>query len=192
MSIDDPRVLKWTQDDFYAMDEANLFELKDRRVELIDGQVLEFGKQEPLYCAMRTHGRGVLNDAFGDDWYVQEFSPLDVGEYFLPLPDLAIIRGKIRDRKTHPTSTDLIVEVAVSSVKYDRTEKASVYARAGIQDYWIINVTRRRIEVFRQPIADASAPFGFGYAERQTFEESEIVRPLAKPSAAIAVKEFLL
>ncbi len=44
MSIDDPRVLKWTQDDFYAMDEANLFELKERRVEWIGGQILVFGK----------------------------------------------------------------------------------------------------------------------------------------------------
>lgn len=192
MSIDDPRVLKWTQDDFYVMDEANLFESKDRRVELIDGQVLVFGKQEPLYCAMRTHARGILNDAFGERWHVQEFSPLDFGEYFLPLPDLAVIRGKIRDRKAHPTSADLIVEVAVSSVKYDRTEKASVYARAGIQDYWIINVTRRRVEVFRQPIADAGAPFGFGYAETKVLNESEFIRPIAKQGVTIKVSDLLL
>jgi Uma2 family endonuclease len=191
MSIDDPRVLKWTQDDLYAMDEANLLELKDRRVELIDGQILVFGKQEPLYCAVRTHARGILSDAFGEGWYVQEFSPLDVGEYFLPIPDLAMIRGKIRDRKAHPTSADLIVEVAVSSVKYDRTDKASVYARAGIQDYWIINVTRRRVEVFRQPIANVDAPFGFRYAEVQTFEEDKSIRPLAKPDALIAVADLL-
>ena len=72
-----------------------------------------------------------------------------------PQPDVAVIKGGIDDfTHLHPKIAALIVEVSDATLRYDRTKKASLYAKNKIQEYWIVNVKDKRLEVFRRPIKD--------------------------------------
>jgi Uma2 family endonuclease len=76
-----------------------------------------------------------------------------------PEPDIAVARGARRDYgREHPAHPVLVVEVSVSSLALDRSHKGSLYARARLEDYWILNIVDRVLEVYRQPAVDASAP----------------------------------
>ena len=85
----------------------------------------------------------------------------------------------------------LTVEVSESSLGFDRRHKGSLYARAGLDDYWVVNLVDRVLEVYREPVPDPDAPFGWRYARREVLDPSMRVTPLAAPSAAIRVADLL-
>ncbi len=90
-----------------------------------------------------------------------------------------------------PTSALLVVEVSETTLYYDRNQKASLYAASGIADYWIINVVQRQVEVYRDPVPDATQAFGYRYASRTILDPGEVVSPLALPGATVAVADLL-
>lgn len=174
----EPRLLLWTKDEYYKMAEIGFFDGK--RVELIGGKVLEM---TPMLSGNAT-ATMLVAEALRRVFYTHHFLrvqlPLSVSEISDPEPDVAVVEGAIRDyRDAHPTTAALVVEVADSSLDYDLTDKASLYASAGIADYWVVNLPQRRLEVLRSPIPDASQPFGYSYASRRIFTENEQVQPLA-------------
>ena len=85
----------------------------------------------------------------------------------------------------------LVVEIADTSLRFDRVEMAGVYARAGIKEYWILNLVDNQVEVHRDSEANASAMFGFHYKTVQIWRLGESVTPLAAPSETIMVAELL-
>ena len=105
---------------------------------------------------------------------------------------MAVVPGAPEDyRGAHPSRPALTVEVAVSSLAIDRHHKGSLYARARLADYWILNLIDRVLEVYRDPIADAGAPFGWSYARTVTIPPSGRVAPLAALNATVAVEDLL-
>ncbi len=90
--------------------------------------------------------------------------------------------GTIRD--AHPTTALLIVEVADSSLDFDRGRKLALYARNGIEDYWIVDVQNSRLEVYRQPLGDA-------YQQRQVLGAEDRIEPLHANGNAINVSDLL-
>jgi Uma2 family endonuclease len=108
------------------------------------------------------------------------------------LPPGWIVRGVRRDyRHAHPARPALIIEVAESSLAFDRVEKGSLYARAGIIDYWIVNLVDRVLEVYRDPSADITAPYGWRYMSMERFVPPSAVRPLGVPAAPVPVAALL-
>ena len=93
--------------------------------------------------------------------------------------------------REHPARPVLVVEVAVSSLSLDRNHKGSLYARARLEDYWIVNLIDRVVEVYREPVVDATAPFGWRYASRQTLGAESHIAPLAAPSSRVSVSDLL-
>ncbi|MCI0525786.1 MAG: Uma2 family endonuclease [Acidobacteria bacterium] len=188
--ITEPKPHRWTREEYYKMGEQGFFQ--DRRVELIEGEVIEMS---PVYAPHVTSVMAtteILREVFGKGWLIREEKPLGLGINSDPEPDVVVVAGKRSDFKAaHPTTAALIIEVADSSLSYDRTYKASLYAKAGIADYWIVNLQERQIEVYRRPMVDANARFGFSYADKMIFKEGDSVKPLAKPKAAIAVADLL-
>lgn len=91
----------------------------------------------------------------------------------------------------HPTRPVLTVEVAESSLALDRRHKGRLYARAGLADYWVLNLIDRVLEVYREPVPDAEAPFGWRYARREALDPGSMATPLAAPHAAIRVADLL-
>jgi Uma2 family endonuclease len=93
---------------------------------------------------------------------------------------------------SRPASLDKYgIEVAESSLAYDRERKGRLYAAAGIQAYWLINLPERCLEVYRQPIPDASSFSGWSYQERRRLQEDDQVAPLATPKVVLVVEALL-
>jgi Uma2 family endonuclease len=172
------------------MAEVGLFEGK--HVELIEGQVIEMTPTGSLHATAVALAARRLEKAFGAGYFVRWQMPLVVTQNTELEPDLAIVRGYLRDYKdSHPTTAALIVEVAESSLLHDRTKKAEIYARAGIADYWILNLNDRQLEVHRNPQASSIEPSGFAYRDVTVLTENDVVSPLGAPQEIIAVADLL-
>lgn len=101
-----------------------------------------------------------------------------------PEPDLVwVVRKEYSEHHPEPEDALLVVEVADSSLETDRTEKLSIYAEAGISDYWIVNLTDNQIEVYRQPR-------GHGYQEKTIHGKNQAVSPIALPSAELVPSQL--
>ena len=186
----DPKPYRWTREQYYKLGEVGI--LADKNVELIEGEVIEMSPIYSPHMTGVTLADDAMREVFGKGWVVRIQGPLSLGTDSAPQPDVAVVAGKTRDfRDAHPSTAALVSEVAVSSLDYDRRQKASLYAKAGIKDYWIINVEDEQLEVYRRPIADGNGAYGFIYAQTLIFKKGDVVKPLAKPKAAIAVADLL-
>jgi Uma2 family endonuclease len=85
----------------------------------------------------------------------------------------------------------LIVEVADTSLALDRLRKGGLYARAGVADYWVLNLTEEILEVYREPVRAASAAYGWKYDSVRLLRRDSVVAPLAAPSGRIRVAALL-
>jgi Uma2 family endonuclease len=185
-----PRPARFTKAEYYRMGEVGVFDA--RRVELIGGEIIEMSPIGPLHAAVVAHVHRVL-DRLVPDHHVRAQLPFNAAEDSEPEPDLALVPGSPADYQDgHPRRVALIIEVADSSLKYDRSHKASRYAASGVADYWIINLLARQVEIYRGPERDPSQDFGFGYASHDIVDASGQLSPLAVPSVTIAVKDLLL
>ncbi len=186
-----PQPYQWTRAQFYEMGDAGLFE--GQRVILVEGEILSMPAMNPPHQSAVTLVAEVMRSVFGAGFFVREQGPFDVGTATDPEPDVAVIAGSIQDFKAaHPTVAALIVEVSHTTLPYDRRGKASLYASAGIADYWIINISQEppQVEVHRQPAPDAAQPHGFGYGDVRAYVAGGIVQPLAAPGP-VAVSALL-
>jgi Uma2 family endonuclease len=179
----------WTREEFYRL--ANLGFFWNQRVELIEGEIMVLGPQSAEHCTSAYHVSLLLRHHFRAGFHVRIQGPLELGAS-APDPDVALICGAWEQyARQHPTSAALIVEVSDSSLDYDRGRKASLYARAGVAEYWIVNLVERRLEVRRGPRPDASQPFGHGYADVTTLTPPAVVSPLADSQVSLAVANLL-
>ena len=83
------------------------------------------------------------------------------------------------------------MEASDTTLQYDRKTKGSLLARTGIQDYWIINIEKRILEVYREPGPDENAPFGYSYQKVSFLEKGDLIEPLARPGSQISVSDLL-
>lgn len=179
----------WTRQEFDRAEELGLFG-SEERLELIEGEILV--KELPLnapHAAAQRRVEKVLGHLFAEGFDVRGQLPLALDSHSKPLPDIAVVEGAAEDYETeHPTTALLLVEIADTTLRLDRTRKAGLYARAGIQEYWILNLQERVLEVYRQP---ESTRGRFYYASVTQYTEDESIAPLAAPMAGIAVTDLL-
>lgn len=188
--LSDSRERLWTREEYYKLAEEGFFD--GQRVELIEGRILLMSAMNALHRNGVIKADRVLQKVFTQGFHVSTQCPLSIGEASDPKPDIAVVEGSEDDYiEAHPTTAVLIVEISDSSLEYDQTAKASLYAKAKVPDYWIVNLRDKRLEVRRRPMRDKTQPFGFGYAELVLYSEKESVSPLAKPKTKIAVKHLL-
>ena len=185
------RTRRWTRAEYDRLIELGVFKSEDR-VELIGGELMVAEPESAEhYTAIRKSVRA-LEIAFGPGWEVRQDGPIALDDESEPEPDVAVVPGVPEDyRHAHPSRPVLTLEISVSSLATDRERKASLYARAGLSDYWILNLIARVLEVYRQPAPNASAPYGWGYARRDVIEHSGRVSPLAAPHATVIVGDLL-
>ena len=190
VSREEPLPKRWTKKEYYYLAELGLFEGK--RTEFLEGEIVEMPTMNSPHATALEVTYNAARDAFTRDFAVRNQSPIDFSEDFETVPDIAIIKGKARDfRDAHPKTADLIIEISDTTLSYDRNRKASLYAKFRIQDYWILNLKNRTLEVYRRPVEDENTFYGFGYAEKLTFSEAEEVAPLAAPGAKIKIIDIL-
>ena len=184
-----PQPYRWTREQFNEIGEMGLF--VGRRAILVEGEILAMPAMGDLHRGVVTLVSDALREVFGKDYFVSVQSPFDIGKATDPEPDIAIIKGNVRNFiERGLTEAALIVEVSDTTYLYDRREKASLYASAGIQDYWIVRLKTRQLEVYRQPQPDDAQPFGFGYSEKTVYDSGAVVLPLAAPNP-VAVSALL-
>jgi Uma2 family endonuclease len=168
------------------------FLARDQATELIGGKRVVVPRQSAgHYTAIQKTAR-VLASAFGPGWEVRTQGPITLDSGSEPVPDVAVVPGRADDYgHRHPSRPTLTVEVAESSLAVDRTAKGSLYARAGLAEYWVLNLVDRVLEMYRLPAADPAAPFGWRYARREVLDAAARIAPLAAPDSSIAVAALL-
>jgi Uma2 family endonuclease len=176
----------FTVDDYYRMSEIGVLP-PDQRTELIDGEIYDMPSIGPGHAASVEQIADLFRSLLGQTASVRSQNPVRLSLRGEPQPDIAIIRR--RDdyyRSGHPTPEDvlLIVEVADSTLTYDRKTKAPLYARAGITEYWIVDLNHREIIMHRDPERSR-------YRAMRAFKAGESIVPLAFPDVLLAVSDLL-
>jgi Uma2 family endonuclease len=152
---------------------------------LTEGEIIEMSPMKTPRAVSIGLVSSILREVFAGNYDVRGQLPIDLGDINEPEPDVAVVKGNIRDYlESHPKTAELIVEISAATLSYDRNTKAKLYARNGIQDCWIVDLKKRRVEVCRIPKFDK-------YQEITFFNENDEVSPLAKPETKIKVSELL-
>ena len=191
MTTYESRTRRWTRIEYEKLIELGVFQPGDP-IELIGGELMVAEPQGTAhYTAIRKTAKA-LEAAFGPGWEVRTEGPIGLDDDSEPEPDVAVVPGSPDDySRAHPSRPVLTVEVSESSLAVDRRHKGSLYARAGLSDYWVLNLVQRVLEVYREPAPDSTAPFGWRYARREVFDASAQVAPLAAPGSSIPVSVLL-
>ena len=181
----------WTVEEFQRAYDLGVFGF-DTKLELIEGEIIRKMTQREAHAWTIRAVEEALRRAFSEGHDVRAQLPLVFGPRSKPEPDLAVVVGSFNDYKqTHPTTAALIVEVSDTTLAYDRSTKAALYSRAGVEDYWIVNLPDGVLEVHRQPAPMADQPLGHHYRSIIRLTKADTVSPLALPDAVVAVSKML-
>ncbi len=159
----------------------------DARVELLDGQIIDMSPIGPLHGGLLNRLLRLFTKVSRGRYLVTVQNPLHLDEHSEPEPDLMLLRpqpGDYTDRHPAPTDVFLLIEVADTSLHYDREEKLPAYGRAGISEVWIVNALERNIEVYREPHLT-------GYGSVTVLRAGEQACPLAFPDVAVDVADLM-
>lgn len=172
----------WTATEYHRMAEAGVFNPQER-LELLEGEVLQMAAKNPSHAATNLCAANVLNLALAGQALVRIQDPIALSEVSEPEPDIAVVRPSDRfyaDRHPTPAEVFLLVEVADTTLEFDRDRKGPIYARAGITEYWVLAVNAAQVYVFRQPTAE-------GYGDRRVLSTGDAVQLVAFPEVSIEV-----
>lgn len=191
MAANRMRTRRWTRLEYEKLIDLGIF-APGEPVELIGGELVVAEPQGAAHYTAVWKTAKALERAFGPGFMVRTQAPIGLDDESEPEPDVAVVPGVAEDyRSRHPSHPVLTVEVAESSLAVDRERKGGLYARAGLPEYWVLNLMNQVLEVYRAPATDPSAPFGWRYAGRDVFDAEAHVSPLAAPAARVAVGELL-
>ena len=186
-----PRTRRWTRVEYDRLIDQGVFQ-PDERLELLAGHLVVREPQGGPHILAIERLNEVLRVAFGPEWRVRIQLPIALDDESEPEPDVSVAVGRpLETTEAKPSSLALVVEVAESSLALDREHKGSLYARARVPDYWIVNLVDRVLEVYRDPRPDASASYGWAYRSVQSLSAGEHVSPLAAPTARVSVADLL-
>src|SRR2546425_9806497 len=172
--------------DYYRMAETGVLKPGDR-VELLDGKIIDMSPIGPLHSGAVNRLIRLFGKMAGGRWLVSAQNPVHLDEFSEPQPDLMLLKPAADDytsRHPHPDDVLLLVEVADTTLAFDREEKLPIYARAGISEVWILNLPARQIEIYREP-------HFAGYASNLIVKPGEKASPLAFPEVELPVSELL-
>ncbi len=165
---------------------AGILTTRDR-VELLEGCIIEMVPQEPPHAATTSSFGNDFVLLFAGRAWVRQQLPITIAPNSEPEPDIAVVRldpNRYRDR--HPTPEDiyLLIEVSDTTLNYDRSRKAKVYAQASISEYWVVNVKQRQVLVFRDPQGDT-------YQVEQVCDAQAAIAIMAFPDLVIELANLL-
>jgi Uma2 family endonuclease len=178
---------RWKRVEYERLIDLGAFD-EDEPLELIGGHLIVAEPKGSPHAAAVGMAGDALRSALPPGWTVRIQDPVALDEESVPEPDVAVVRGRHADYgHAHPTRPALIIEVAETSLRFDRIEKGSLYARAGIVDYWIVNLVDRVLEVYRDPGADVTAPYGWRYMSVERVAAPNAITLIGVPATPIPV-----
>ena len=179
----------WSRQEYERLVSAGMFH-PEEQLELVQGEILQMSPQGSAHATAVSLVENALREAFGSNYLIRIQMPLALDPDSEPEPDIAVMIGSPRDyRNAHPKTAELVVEVADTTIEYDRKRKTPLYAKAGIQENWILNILERQLEVFSLPARDYS--LSQPYQERKIHTPPETVSPLHLPEISILVADLL-
>jgi Uma2 family endonuclease len=185
------RSRRWNRVEYARLMDCGLLREGDP-VELVGGHLVVKEPQHASHAAAIRLVTKALEAVFGAGWDVRAGLPIALDPESEPEPDVSVVRGGPRDYLAdHPARPALVVEIASSSLAFDRRYKGSLYARAGLPDYWILNLVDRRLEVNREPLSDPAAELGWSYRKVVVLGPRDLVEPLAAPQRRVRVADLL-
>jgi Uma2 family endonuclease len=185
-SVMPPAKHRFTVSDYYRMGEAGIFP-PDARVELLEGEIIDMMPIGPFHSGVVNRLNRFMNSISGGRWLVTAQNPVRLNRHSEPEPDVVLVRPAADDYTSrHPSPEDvlLLIEVAESSLDYDRREKLAAYGKAGIEEYWIVNLPEQCVEVYREPHFT-------GYASVTTLKPGDTASPRAFPDVQIDLAALL-
>lgn len=179
-----------TREQYYELGRQGYF--AGRRVELIHGEIVEMSPQGWPHAVGKSKIADTLRVAFAGVGTVMEQTPHPTADSD-PEPDVRVIPGRYEDYTDHPTTALLLVEVADTTLAYDLTTKAELYATAGVADYWVLDVLNRQLHVLRnpQPLPLPTELVATAYQTHDVLGPNDSVSPLAAPASTIRVGDLL-
>ncbi len=174
--------------DYHRMIDAGIFH-EDEHVELLEGELVTMAPQKTPHARVIQRLTAALVRALGEQYTVRVQLPLTLGTKSEPEPDLAVVRTVDAERpESHPTSALLVIEVASrrDSLRRDRLAKARIYARAGVAEYWIVNLSDRCVEVLRSPVVPEEA-----LKTQRVVGERGVLRPASLRGVTVRVRDML-
>src|SRR5262245_48935979 len=169
----------FTRKEYHRMGEVGILKPKER-VELIHGEIVEMSPIGPRHIAFVNSLNELLVLRLGGRALVSVQNPVALDEYSEPEPDLAVLRRRDNYKHAEPATEDvlLLIEVADTSLAYDRRVKLELYAEAGVPEYWVIDAAAEIIEVHREP-----GPGGYTVSQRMAGEA--VIAPAAFPDVTV-------
>jgi Uma2 family endonuclease len=189
LNLAEPQLHLLTRGEYRELFDAGHFEGK--RVELVNGRIYEIPPMKASHATSLTLVAETLRQTLAVGLFMRVQMPLAVTETSEPEPDIAIVAGApFEFSMQHPVTAIMVVEIADASLRHDRA-KGSLYAQAGIADYWIVNLIDRVLEVHRDPASESASQAEFRYTTLQTYSERDSVAPLFSPNTSISVRSLL-
>jgi Uma2 family endonuclease len=176
--------MKWTLDDYHHIVDAGI--LDDRHVELLNGEIIEMAPEGTPHSYYGDEAAEYLRTLLQGQAKVREGRPITLPDHSEPEPDLAIVEplGTVYlEHHPYPENIFWLIEFSDSSLTKDLEVKTKIYATAGIQEYWVVNLRQMKLVVFRQPETG-------DYASKQTFTTGDM-RSLAFPDISVSIDRLL-
>lgn len=177
---------RFTVEEYYKMAEAGIFS-EDDRVELLEGEIVEMAPIGSRHAACVNRLTRLFTDRVGSQAVVSIQNPIRLSKHSEPQPDLALL--KLRSdfyAQAHPGPEDtlLVIEVAETSADIDREAKIPLYAKAGIPEVWLVDLSREVIEVYRKPSSR-------GYGEVQRLQRGQRLSPQVFSKVKLSLSDIL-
>ena len=176
---------RFTVKDYHLMAQAGILH-EDDRVELIEGEIVEMSPIGSQHAGIVDRLTRLLTRLTAETVIVRIQNPILLGAHSEPQPDISLLRSR-QDFYTgsHPQAEHilLVIEVADTTIAYDREVKVPLYAREGVPEVWVVELATETVEVHRSLRPD-------GYGETLTLARGEILSPEALPTMALAVDDI--
>jgi Uma2 family endonuclease len=177
---------RFTVEEYHRMAETGVLK-PDARVELLEGEIIDRAPIGPDHGGSTNRLIEIFSRLSGKRWIVSAQNSLSLDEHSEPQPDLMLLKPRPDFYTTRlPEAPDvlLLIEVSDTTLLLDRERKLSAYGRSGIPEVWILNLSERKLEVYREPHFS-------GYASQTILRAGDKAAPAAFPDAVIEVGELL-
>jgi len=191
IALPETALRRWTRVEYDRLIDLGVFQ-PGERLELLDGWLVVREPQGTRHSTAIRRVLAVLRRTLGDEWQIDSQLPIALDDLSEPEPDVAVVPGNPDSYlEAHPSRPLLIVEVAESSYRIDHEYKASLYARAAVPEYWIVDLVHETVEVHREPAELEDARYGWRYRSAETLRPPASGAPLLAPDRPIRVAELL-
>lgn len=177
-------ITQWTLDEYHQMIDAGI--LSDRHVELLNGEIVEMPPEGEPHAHLSSDAADYIRELLRGRAKIREGKPITLPHHSEPEPDIAVVQDlgdAYMEHHPYPENIFWVVEYSDSSLTKDLEIKSKTYAQAGILEYWVTNLKRMELVVFRDPSDD-------DYREKRTLIEGDIC-PIAFPDVVISVGRLL-